>query len=111
MRLRLYEMGTTSPGTCYRIDQFPAGLFASQSGDVVSFNDNLSQACELEDVGGVIFMRSVSAGANVEINDAPMRQGTILPGDRLRLGQRSFLISYECMTPEPPYISQFQIQE
>ncbi len=109
MRVRLYEMGTAAPGTVYRIDHFPVSLSAGRDGDLFHRGADSTQCCLLEDVGGVIYMKA-DAVEEVAVNDAPMRQGEILPGDRLQLGDRSFLISYERMSTVPAGPTHYRIR-
>lgn len=95
MRVRLYEVGLNSQASIYRIDEFPANLCLDEAGNLSIRRPDRLPVCQLEDVGGEIFLRASEDAEQVRINDAEIVSGPLMPGDQLRLGERKFLVSYE----------------
>lgn len=109
MRVRLYEMGSKSVGVVY-IEQFPTELGLTEDGQLSSRNESGPRLCSLEEQGGQIILRAGSDDAEVEVNDAPLAEGPLLPGDRLRLRDHRYLVSYELTTNSGALPTRFRIQ-
>lgn len=109
MRVRLYEVGAAKPGVVL-IDQFPAALALTETGRVGPTDRKSREICCLEDVGGQIVLRRRDADSELEVNDAAMEEGPLQPGDRLRIGGLSYLVSYELTATREPVISRYRIQ-
>ena len=102
MRVRLYELGTMSRESAFRFDRFPVTLCISSDGDVDYGDHGSPAACELIDIGGQIVIQVPYADMPVEVNDALLESGPLMPGDRLCLGKHEYLVSYERTAVERP---------
>ncbi|SFH71776.1 hypothetical protein [Planctomicrobium piriforme] len=108
MRVRLYEVGARSVGVVM-IDEFPAGLALDPNGRLHS-EQEAESICKLEDVGGQIFLKARCACSELAVNDAPLEEGPLMPGDRLFLRGHQYLVSYEQTSRNGSRPARFRIQ-
>ncbi|WP_437203758.1 hypothetical protein [Planctomicrobium sp. SH664] len=109
MRVRLYEIGTKKTGVTL-IDQFPASLEMNEQGEVCPRVKMKCGVCSLEEIGGQLVLRAARDYDGLMVNDAPLEEGPLMPGDRLRLGNRDYLISYEMTKTVQHYPRRFRIR-
>ena len=110
MRVRLYELGARSAAVVFHIDNFPATLNLTDSGEVTHRPMPGRPVCRLEDIGGQILFRAVASDDPVaHVNEAPLESGPLMPGDRLLVGERKYLVSYERTSGSPPPESRFRL--
>ncbi|MEW4488225.1 hypothetical protein AB1L42_09100 [Thalassoglobus sp. JC818] len=102
MRLRLYEVGGNSTGRVMRFDQFPALLCIDTEGAPCTHQESFHSVCEMNDIGGQIEVRASTEFQEVLVNDVSVTSGALMPGDRLSLGNRCFIVSYERTAKERP---------
>ncbi|WP_437224703.1 hypothetical protein SH661x_003744 [Planctomicrobium sp. SH661] len=103
MRVRLYEVGARSVGVVF-IDEFPASLALNEQGRIQPESCTCPGICKLEDVGGQLYLRAHET-PDLEVNNAPLEEGPLMPGDRLRYRGHDYLVSYEQTqkaAPPPP---------
>lgn len=93
MRVRLYETGSPYAGMVL-IDRLPIGLGLAADGGLCP-HEGAESLCSLEEVGGQVLLKARTEDQELSVNDAPLEQGLLQPGDRLRLGARSYIVSYE----------------
>ena len=94
MRVRFYEVGPTAIGVIYRIDEFPVGLAVDPAGSLQTKSSGDPAECELEDIGGQIMLRAIG-DCDVAVNDTLIESSPLLPGDKFRVGEKLFRVSYE----------------
>ena len=110
MRVRLYEVGAATVGVML-IDEFPASLELGENGEVLPRCKSDAGVCRLEDIGGQLVLRTRAEFQELAVNDAPLEEGPLMPGDRLRLGNHQYLVSYEQTTLARSYPQRFRIQK
>ncbi len=93
MRVRLYELGTRTVGVVL-IDDFPVSLKIDSEGRLLSCREE-SGLCDLENCGGQLVFRSPNDHVDVAVNNIPLQEGPLRPGDRLNVCGHQFLVSYE----------------
>lgn len=106
MRVRLYGVGPRSVGVVF-IDEFPASLELDEDGRIHPEVHSDRGLCRLEEVNGQVYLWSESE--SLEVNNAPLREGPLLPGDRLRYEGYDYLVSYEQTQSAPGLPSRFRI--
>lgn len=109
MRVRLYEIGTSSVGFVVRFDELPVVLTLDEAGELHVGEPVGKPLCQFEDFGGQLMLRTDDPHLEMDVNDAPLESGPVMPGDRLRVGQRRFLVSYERTADAPQPISRYRI--
>ena len=96
MHLRLFEISEERSGHTLLLDVFPVRLGYDSQADELSVRESEDHTdCVLEDDEGMIVFRCSNPAADMTVNDAPLEFGPLLPGDRLRMGKRRFIVSYE----------------
>lgn len=96
MHLRLFEISEERNGYTLLLDVFPVRLGYDSQADELSVRDTDDVSdCVLEDDEGLIVFRCSNPAADLTVNDAPLEFGPLFPGDRLRMGKRRFIVSYE----------------
>jgi|GEM_PF-4784726 hypothetical protein len=106
MRVRLYGVGPRSVGVVF-IDEFPASLELDEDGRIRPELHSGRGLCRLEEVNGQLYLRSESD--RLEVNNAPLTEGPLLPGDRLRYDGYDYLVSYEQTQSAPAPPSRYRI--
>lgn len=109
MRVRLYEVGSKSVGVVL-IDEFPTSLAMTDDGQVKTRSSDPYEICRLEDIGGQIFLKARDGESELEVNNSPLEEGPLLPGDRLRMRGHDFLVSYEATSDRDPRPARYRIQ-
>jgi hypothetical protein len=94
MRVRIYEVGAAGSSVVL-IDELPTCLALTDDGHLRPKPDLSDEFCRLEDLGGQLFLKAGAATAELEVNNAPLEEGPLMPGDRLRFRGHDFLVSYE----------------
>ena len=107
MRARFFELQPDGQ-QCQTIycDQFPAFLAYLEGGEVdVVFGASEDPACVFEEQDGNLVL--THATPETFLNGAPIKEGGIAPGDHLKIGRTSYLVSYERLSssdlPEPVF--------
>ena len=109
MRARFFELqpvGHKSPARTIYCDQFPVVFAHAENGTVdIAPEADEESACVLEEQDGNLIL--TRATAETFLNGAPIQQGGIAPGDRLKIGRTSYVVSYERFSssalPEPVF--------
>ncbi|MFG0334581.1 MAG: hypothetical protein ACF8TS_14590 [Maioricimonas sp. JB049] len=103
MRVRLFVVGTGNRSDALHLEQFPTRLATTPDGaltlDPVEPGEPL---CDLDDVDGNLVLRDRSDQHRTLVNGLPMASGPLLPGDRLQLGSKQVIVSYERTTRRAP---------
>ena len=107
MRARFFELQPDGEQaeTIY-CDQFPAVLSHPTDGEVlVASEEGETPACVFEEQDGNLVL--TQATDDTFLNGAPIEEGGIAPGDHLRIGRTSYVVSYERLSsadlPEPVF--------
>ena len=100
MRLRLFSVAEQALNPPVIFDRFPASL-----ANPARWNSHMSvatddEACLIEELNGTFY--AVAVGRSVEplLNGRRFDSTPLLPGDRLTLGETTFVVSYERMTDQ-----------
>ena len=109
MRVRLYEVGARSVGVLF-IEEFPTCLALNEDGRIQTEINGCARICQLEDVGGQLYMRA-SDSPDLQVNNAPLEEGPLMPGDRLRYQGHDYLISYEKTQKAVPPPARYRISK
>lgn len=108
MRVRFFEVGKPN-GTAVYIERFPVRLALSEEGGILAEHDAALALCELEEVDGHLMFHCGEDEHDMAVNGAPLQEGPLLPGDKLQVRGRSYLVSYESAAA-PVMSSRFRIQ-
>ncbi|MGD9855022.1 MAG: hypothetical protein AB7U20_08730, partial [Planctomycetaceae bacterium] len=109
MRLRLYEVGE-GRGLVHRLEGFPVTLSTTTEGELcINPPEPGPLRCVLSEDRGNILIQNRDDRGEVLLNNLPIEQGGLMPGDSLTLGDRAFLVSYERVTAEPPPACRFRL--
>lgn len=106
MRVRLYGVGPRSVGVVF-IDEFPASLQLDEDGRIHPEVHSDRGLCQLDEINGQVYLRSNTD--TLEVNNAPLREGPLMPGDRLRYEGYDYLVSYEQTQSAPAPPSRYRI--
>lgn len=58
--------------------------------------------CELYDVGGVLWVRDLGSANGILVNDQPVVESHLMPGDELTVGMTTFVVAYGDEPPATP---------
>ena len=109
MRARFFELQPMGDKTLARTiycDQFPVVLGTVENGTVgVVPEGDLAQGCVFDEQDGNLVL--TRATPDTFLNGAPIQEGGIAPGDRLKIGRTDYVVSYERVShselPEPVF--------
>ncbi len=111
MRVRLYEVGD-GKGQIHRLERFPVSLCTTEEGELCLDVDQQGQLrCVLSEDRGNLVIENRDDRDEVFLNNMPIEQGGLMPGDSLQLGGRAFLVSYERVAAAPPPDCCFRLAE
>lgn len=110
MRVRLYEVGSTSVGVVLRFDEFPIELGFGPTGELKYGESCPVPACRIEQEDGQLVLSATDSPHTPLVNDAALVHGALMPGDRLALGSRQFVVSYERTAAVDPPPARYRIQ-
>lgn len=102
MRVRFFEVGAKTHAAVLRCDEFPTGLGLDEDGQLTSLDPDSDPVCVVDDLGGQLTFRLKACSADALVNNAPLEQGPLLPGDQLALRGRRYVVSYERTADVPP---------
>lgn len=105
MRVRLLPFGDTAEDAIQHFDRFPAEIkFGSCDAGNPYADPSGRSLCQLETESGHVLLRGPEGdeGEQVFVNDLPLIYGPLNPGDRLRLADREFIVSFERVTTSLP---------
>jgi hypothetical protein len=105
MRARLYELTAIGDKTLARtiyLDRFPVVVSRHPDGQVSIQADpnGAPVCCRIHEQDGNLVMEG-DPSSETWVNDLPLLRGGLLPGDRVRFGERTFIVSYERTTSVP----------
>ncbi|WP_166827377.1 FHA domain-containing protein [Thalassoroseus pseudoceratinae] len=101
MRVRLYRQNGSRQFQRVVLDRFPAVLGSSD--DAEHIGDALDgHHCEMAIEDDTLRVRDLESMGGTFVNDQKVCEAPLLPGDRLRLGEVEFVISYERLTVQRP---------
>ncbi len=108
MRARFLPVGETSTANAVRVDSFPA-VVSLDAGGRVCFEDraDTTPVCLLDEYAGNLLIKD--QGDSVTVNELPMAQGPLMPGDTLTFGNHRFVVSYERVTSTHPPSATFRL--
>lgn len=109
MRVRFFEVGKPNGSAVY-IERFPVRLALSAEGKICPLAGDQRGLCELDEIDGQLVFHCGEDHEELAVNGAPLEQGPLLPGDKLQMRGRSYLVSYESAAPVPVMSSRFRIQ-
>ncbi len=109
MRVRLYEVGERC-GNVHWLDQLPITISTTTQGELCTGGSEQAQTrCVLAEDRGNLVIEACDQSDEVFLNDMPIEQGGLMPGDSLRVGTHALVVSYERITTEPPPPSRFRL--
>ncbi len=101
MRVRLFQQNGSRQFNRVVLDRFPAVLGSSD--DTCGLGDALDgHHCEMAIEDDTLRIRDLESLGGIFVNDQQVCEAPLLPGDRLRLGEVEFVISYERLTTQRP---------
>ena len=108
MRVRLFVVGTGRRADVIHLEHFPSVLAEAPNGVLSADVDGDRRTlCELDEVDGHLMLRDRDDEHHTLVNGLPMASGPLLPGDRLKVGSKEVVVSYERTShfdpPEPVY--------
>lgn len=95
MRVRLYEVGTSTVGVVLRFDEFPVRLAIDETGGLMCAPETRRPAFCIDESGGQLLFEATDSERAPLVNDAALDHGALMPGDRLAVKNRQFIVSYE----------------
>lgn len=110
MRVRLYEVGSTSVGVVLRFDNFPVELGFGPTGELRYGESCPAPSCRIDQEDGQLVLSAEDSSRAPLVNDAALIRGALMPGDRLALGDRQFVVSYERTAAADPPPARYRIQ-
>lgn len=94
--MKLLQIVGEAPACEIVLRHFPAIIGRSVDVDLVLLDPRVSRRhCQIEEAGGRFFMRDLESTNGVWINGLRVAQSPLMPGDKLRLGDSVFVISYD----------------
>ncbi len=102
MRVRFYPVGNGSRRAVV-LDELPIEMC-----DVVG-----DESCggRFDGIDGTLVLVEASDGSSVRLNGVGLSHGPVLPGDRLSVGNREFVVSYERTTSELPAFASYLLRD
>ncbi|MCA9026624.1 MAG: hypothetical protein KDA86_15565 [Planctomycetaceae bacterium] len=111
MRVRLYEVGERC-GHVHWLDDLPVAISTTIQGEFCTGKAEQSEAkCVIAEDRGNLVIETCSDTDEVFLNDMPIEQGGLMPGDSLRVGSHCFVVSYERVTTEPSPPCRFRLPD
>ncbi len=116
MKARLVSPASSPPEWEIELEEFPAVIGRSPEAAIQTLDVSVSQRhCELEEIDGRLMVRDLGSKNGTFVNGVQIEIAPLLPGDKLTVGQASFVAAYEPPTatarPRIPGESGFPVLE
>lgn len=102
MRVRFFPVGLASRKTIV-VDRIPLGVSELVGDQTVRGL--------LTDVSGTLVLELGDSDPRVRVNGMRLGRGPVLPGDRLAIGDREFVVSYERTSTAAPVFASYLLRE
>jgi pSer/pThr/pTyr-binding forkhead associated (FHA) protein len=103
MRARLFPLDAGPGLAAVVLDSYPVFLGIGDNGGLlISESASASRRCQIHLEHGTLVAIDLDSSEGTWVNGESIERAPLLPGDKLHIGQRAFVISYERLTLRPP---------
>lgn len=110
MRVRLYEVVDSSVGVVLRFDEFPVHFSKDEALGLTRTAESEQHLFSIDENDGQLQFEAADSEDSPLVNDAPLESGPLMPGDRLSVADREFIVSYERTSRREAPPARYRIQ-
>ena len=96
MKAKLVSPASSPPEWEIELEQFPVVIGRSSDAEIQPLDESVSERhCELEEVRGRLMVRDLGSECGTFVNGQQVDMAPLMPGDKLTVGNASFIASYD----------------